>query len=471
MFLLISTITYVFSIIYGHFNSVVPLNIESLILVLVLVVNTSLAYWNSRSRYLEIFHKARELTVQLANNAADESLLRRWATGLVYPQLNTPTSPCISLQWTYRDGRLVNLPSSLLVTGDVILLAPGRPAPANCRRIERVLPKKRTLSDLGAEIDKELDEQLHNILRDNFEYNYVFYGQDSSKNCSLQKGDVFMAGSEEATTSPEKSTPATFTIPRLRRTAKPSKFLIIETPYIKELKLALTNHALHRTPTAFQKELRLIFVRYLEHILVPFICLLVLVFSIVHYCYVEFTRSSSDTTAAALALIFLRPVMAILPLLPLALPTLWLVLNSYGLIKLYVIYESFCRNEKNLKVDSDNYRLVWNNNNIGAGKSNGSFNEYSENCELLQSSTTANQQTQNKVTNNFYLDEIDPDTLTASMPKGGINLVTIVRELFRFAFDQSRALWRTANLLHVLGSITALCCVDRHGKSTITFMA
>lgn len=440
----------------------VPLNIESLILVLVLFVNTSLAFWNSRSRYLEIFHKARELTAQLVSNANDEDLLRRWATGVVYPQLNTPTSPCISLQWTYRDGRLVNLPSSLLVTGDVILLAPGRHAPANCRRIERVLPKKRTLSDLGAEIDKDLDEQLHAILRDSFNYNYVFYGPDASKNCSLQKGDVFVSGSDDVTTGTERSASSTLTIPRLRPIAKPSKFLIIETPYIKELKLALTNHALHRTPTAFQKELRLIFVRYLEHILVPFICVLVLVFSIVHYCYVEFTRSSSDTTAAAIALIFLRPVMAILPLLPLALPTLWLALNSYGLIKLYVIYESFCRSEKNLKVDSDNYRLVW-NSNMSASKSNGSFNEYSENCELLQS-PTANQQTQNKTNNNFCLDEIDPDTLTASMPKGGINLTTMIRELFRFAFNQSRVLWRTANLLHVLGSITALCCVDRHGK-------
>lgn len=38
-----------------------------------------------------------------------------------YPNLYTPYSPCITLQWTYRDGKLVNLPWSLLVKDDIIL--------------------------------------------------------------------------------------------------------------------------------------------------------------------------------------------------------------------------------------------------------------------------------------------------------------------------------------------------------------
>lgn len=38
-----------------------------------------------------------------------------------YPNLFTPFSPCITLQWTYRDGKLVNLPWALLVKDDIIL--------------------------------------------------------------------------------------------------------------------------------------------------------------------------------------------------------------------------------------------------------------------------------------------------------------------------------------------------------------
>ena len=53
-----------------------------------------------------------------------------------YSDLNTPVSPCISLQWTRRDGHLVNLPQPLLVRGDIIHLRPGHRAPARCEEIE-----------------------------------------------------------------------------------------------------------------------------------------------------------------------------------------------------------------------------------------------------------------------------------------------------------------------------------------------
>ncbi|TTE66781.1 Transmembrane protein 94 [Bagarius yarrelli] len=39
-------------------------------------------------------------------------------------------------QWTYRDGRLVNLPVSLLVEGDIISLRPGSEAPTELRGIQ-----------------------------------------------------------------------------------------------------------------------------------------------------------------------------------------------------------------------------------------------------------------------------------------------------------------------------------------------
>jgi hypothetical protein len=53
-----------------------------------------------------------------------------------YPHLCSPFSPCITLQWTYRDGHLINLPWALLVTGDVILIRPGQQVPGNCIPLE-----------------------------------------------------------------------------------------------------------------------------------------------------------------------------------------------------------------------------------------------------------------------------------------------------------------------------------------------
>lgn len=49
-----------------------------------------------------------------------------------YPNLCSPLSPCVTLQWTYRDGRLVNLPWALLVRDDLVVLRPGQVAPTAC---------------------------------------------------------------------------------------------------------------------------------------------------------------------------------------------------------------------------------------------------------------------------------------------------------------------------------------------------
>lgn len=58
-----------------------------------------------------------------------------WAPSL-YPDLYTPISSSWSLHWTFRDERLVNVPVSLLVEGDVIALRPGQEAFASLRGIK-----------------------------------------------------------------------------------------------------------------------------------------------------------------------------------------------------------------------------------------------------------------------------------------------------------------------------------------------
>lgn len=66
-----------------------------------------------------------------------ENQNQTWELGQ-YSNLHTPQSPCISSQWTYRDGQLLNLPSSLLVEGDVILMRPGHAAPGQCISLSKV---------------------------------------------------------------------------------------------------------------------------------------------------------------------------------------------------------------------------------------------------------------------------------------------------------------------------------------------
>jgi hypothetical protein len=46
-----------------------------------------------------------------------------------------PFSPSVTLQWTQRDGVLVNLPWALLVKGDIVLLKPGQTSPCRVSRL------------------------------------------------------------------------------------------------------------------------------------------------------------------------------------------------------------------------------------------------------------------------------------------------------------------------------------------------
>ncbi|ESN95205.1 hypothetical protein HELRODRAFT_179534 [Helobdella robusta] len=79
-----------------------------------------------------------------------------WCDGLMlkdYLDLHCPSSQCISMQWTIRDSKIINLPIPLLVEGDVILLRPGQIIPAKTQ------PLKSYADDL--EIPKEFIKDEH----------------------------------------------------------------------------------------------------------------------------------------------------------------------------------------------------------------------------------------------------------------------------------------------------------------------
>ncbi|KFM78854.1 hypothetical protein X975_25768, partial [Stegodyphus mimosarum] len=107
-----------------------------------------------------------------------------------YLNLHTPQSPCISVQWTYRDGHLLNLPCSLLVEGDVILMRPGHAAPGQCISLNKAC---------------------------NFE-------------CRLKRGQVFAPVNEHLSDN--------FSSPRLRKPAHTAKFVMLETPFISGMRYA-----------------------------------------------------------------------------------------------------------------------------------------------------------------------------------------------------------------------------------------
>lgn len=92
---------------------------------LILVLNIAFVKREDELKRTELIRKTKLVLedIQLATY-----LSKDWKD-VNYPHLFSPLSPCISLVWTYRDNRLVNLPTALLVEGDIILLRLGSNSP------------------------------------------------------------------------------------------------------------------------------------------------------------------------------------------------------------------------------------------------------------------------------------------------------------------------------------------------------
>lgn len=108
----------------GNYNS---LPFDILIIFILVLLNLGTVAWDNNLRLGEVLTRAKQLLDNLEKSVKSIN----WSP-LNYPNLCTPASPCITLQWTYRDGEVVNLPWALLVRGDVIIVRPGQTSPGYC---------------------------------------------------------------------------------------------------------------------------------------------------------------------------------------------------------------------------------------------------------------------------------------------------------------------------------------------------
>ncbi|CAH0388754.1 unnamed protein product [Bemisia tabaci] len=173
-----------------------------------------------------------------------------------YPPLYTPVSPCITLQWVYRDGRLVTLPWALLVAGDTVLIRPGQVVPGNCIKY---------LNDKADTEDQEPSE--------------------------LKFGETYAP-------IPTSSTIGQL-ICRKPNACKPVNniaYTLTETPYLRNLRTCLSDHP-NRPITVFERK------RY--QFLTIFVQLLILP-SILGLCFVDKEGVLSWPNPSADAICFLK---------------------------------------------------------------------------------------------------------------------------------------------------------------------
>ncbi|KAG5667696.1 hypothetical protein PVAND_015667 [Polypedilum vanderplanki] len=103
----------------------------AIVVFLILVFNVYFVYREEKLRSTEMIRK----TEELLNDIELSIILSKDWKNTNYPHLISPLSPCITLCWCYRDNELRNLPTALLVEGDIIVLRVGQISPANCHEI------------------------------------------------------------------------------------------------------------------------------------------------------------------------------------------------------------------------------------------------------------------------------------------------------------------------------------------------
>uniref|UniRef100_A0A8C7JNB9 Transmembrane protein 94 n=1 Tax=Oncorhynchus kisutch TaxID=8019 RepID=A0A8C7JNB9_ONCKI len=298
-----------------------------------------------RLRRTEMVHRLNSIINQL--NDLGNGV--RWSPSL-YPDLYTPSSPSWSLHWAYRDSKLVNLPVSLLVEGDVIALRPGKEAFASLRGIKD-------------------DEHI-----------------------VLEPGDLF----------PPLSPPPSPRGDQKRVPQSPQQhrlFRVVRTPILDSVRNSL-DLALSRPITALDNE------RFtVQSIMAKFACPIV-AFLVVNT--VRYFCNAPGLTPGRFNFIQLQ-LMGVLPILPLLFPVMWVLVNAYG--EASVLAES------------------------SRASPTGLLAKFSE--DTLSS----------------YTEAVSSQEMLRCVWR---HLVGVLR-------GESQTLCYTSSLLHTLGSVTVLCCVDKQG--------
>ncbi|XP_066253701.1 transmembrane protein 94 isoform X1 [Euwallacea similis] len=324
---------------------------EAFIIFILLIINLTIEFYDNKLRHNEIPSR-----VQLVlDKIKKEVNYINWKSES-YPNLYTPFSPCITLQWTYRDGKLVNLPWSLLVKDDIILVRPGQVSPGYCEAL-----------------DKQTEYPL------------------------LHAKEIFAPSLQNAN--------EIFSAPKARKPLEAKKYRLLETPYLYNLKLSL-EEALDRPITQHNQQRHFVMVRVIECIVLPAMFVIVFIANAFRYFY--FCQYLGHYSLANM--FFISPSNAILPLLPIVFPLVWNFSNYVGMARFKTIFDatrSFENKYNTLEEDADTHT------------------EYHEDFKV-------------------------------SYKEMYWNFLDICR-------GRPHILCRSANILHVLGCVTALGCVDKKG--------
>lgn len=196
-------------------------------------------------------------------------------------------------------------------------------------------------------------------------------------------------------------------IPEFKPPVEPQLFILDETPYATVVQAVLQRNRLQRPSSLLTKYHHLFFVQLLAQLLAPAALFLTLICNIV-----RFYQEPKDSPYSGLLL--LNPISTALPMISLSFPTYWIVANYIALAKVMNDSLSF----RHVHVTDDPF-----------------------------DDTPGHQQ----------------PNLILEKAKEASDASSLWTAFFSALFGHGKYLSRSENLIHTLGSITALCCTDKKG--------
>jgi hypothetical protein len=231
-------------------------------------------YISFRENYMKRTELQRKIRNVLGEIEMAKTLCKDWQA-CNYPHLCSPISPCIILQWTFRDGEIVNLPWSLLVRGDLILMRPGQHSPGSC---DQVFPETAD--------------------RRSFKLNETY-------------------GLLQAMEPPNR--------PELRQPLPDLTCVIKTTPYIENLQITLDKF-LDRPPSIHNQLRHLLVTKCIQQYFFIVIALIVITVGSLRLSGLYLSGRRRHSWEDFLVL----NCAVLIPLLPFLFPTLWQLLNLWG---------------------------------------------------------------------------------------------------------------------------------------------
>lgn len=332
--------------------------LTAILVLLILILNAAFVLREEKLRNTELIRKTYE---HLKDINLAITLSKDWKS-INYPHLCSPLSPCITLCWTYRDNELRNLPTSLLVEGDVIVMRLGATSPGICHEFKpskNVKPKYFKLGDT--------------------------YGLATHNN--------------EPPTKPIAVAPL------------PDILCVMDaTPYLDNLKLSIEK-SLDRPQTIHNKQRHYLINRYIQQYTFAMTLVLIIATIIMRafdFYYIKGKVAHSSWTGVGI----LNCVSALMPLLPLIFPIIWINLHHWGTARLETL----------LAIPQPLIQV-----------------ERSKNSPEIETPTS-----------------------------GELNLPVIPRRqvfynYIRILNGSCDLLSRSTQIIQVLGTVTAFCCVDKKG--------